>query len=57
LKDLTLDQVDDFQVTFFQKMRAFHTSDVLEPLSHGRTDQHIFEIIEREASSIVNGLI
>ena len=57
LKDLTLDQVDDFQTTFFQKMRAFHSEDVLDPLSQGRTDQQIFEIIEREALSIVNGLI
>jgi F-type H+-transporting ATPase subunit alpha len=57
LKDLTLDQVDDFQTTFFQKMRAFHSEDVLELLSQGRTDQQIFEIIEREALSIVNGLI
>lgn len=57
LKDLRLDQVDDFQTTFFQKMRAFHKEDVLEPLSLGRTDQHIFDIIEREASSIVNGLM
>ena len=57
LKDITLDQVDDFQTTFLQKMRAFHAADVLEPLSQGSTDPHIFEIIEREASSIVNGLI
>ena len=57
LKDLTLDQVDDFQTMFFQKMRAFHSADVLDPLSQGRTDQQIFEIIEREALSIVNGLI
>ena len=57
LKDLTLDQVDDFQTTFFQKMRAFHSEDVLDPLSQGRTDQQIFDIIEREALSIVNGLI
>lgn len=57
LKDLTLEQVDDFQTTFFQKMRAFHSADVLDPLSQGRTDQQIFEIIEREALSIVNGLI
>lgn len=56
LRDLTLDQVDDFQTTFFQKMRAFHSEDVLGPLSQGRTDQHIFDIIEREALSIVNGL-
>ena len=57
LKDLTLDQVDDFQTMFFQKMRAFHSADVLDPLSQGRTDQKIFDIIEREALSIVNGLI
>ena len=56
LKDLSLDQVDDFQTAFFQKMRAFHADDVLEPLSKGKTDQKIFEIIEKEAASIVNGL-
>ena len=56
LKDLTLDQVDDFQATFFQKMRAFHAADVLEPLSQGKTDPAIFTIIEKEAASIVNGL-
>ena len=56
LKDLTLDQVDDFQITFFQKMRAFHAEDVLEPLSKGKTDPEIFTIIEKEAALIVNGL-
>ena len=56
LKDLMLDQVDDFQTTFFQKMRAFHQTDVLEPLSKGKTDPEIFAIIEKEAASIVNGL-
>ena len=57
LKDLDLDQVDDFQVTFLQKMRGFHTSDVLEPLSKGKTDQEIYDIIEKEAALIVNGLV
>ena len=56
LRDLTLDQVDDFQTMFFQKMRAFHSADVLEPLSKGKTDPEIFTIIEKEATSIVNGL-
>ena len=56
LKDLMLDQVDDFQTTFFQKMRTFHAEDVLEPLSKGKTDPEIFTIIEKEAASIVNGL-
>ena len=57
LRDLDIDQVDDFQTTFFQKMRAFHAADVLEPLSQGKTDKAIFDIIEKEAASIVNGLI
>ena len=56
LRDIALDQVDDFQTTFFQKMRAFHQTDVLEPLSKGKTDPEIFIIIEKEAASIVNGL-
>ena len=56
LRDLDIDQVDDFQTTFFQKMRAFHAADVLEPLSQGKTDKSIFDIIEKEAASIVNGL-
>ena len=56
LREITLDQVDDFQTTFFQKMRAFHQTDVLEPLSKGKTDPEIFAIIEKEAASIVNGL-
>ena len=56
LRDIALDQVDDFQTTFFQKMRAFHAEDVLEPLSKGKTDPEIFTIIEKEAASIVNGL-
>ena len=56
LRDLEIGQVDDFQMAFFQKMRAFHAEDVLEPLSAGKTDPKIFEIIEKEAASIVNGL-
>lgn len=56
LKDLTLAQVEDFQVTFLSKMRAFHADDVLEPLSKGKTDPEIFALIEKEAASIVNGM-
>jgi len=56
LKDLMLDQVDDFQVAFLQKMRGFHAEDVLTPLSQGKTDPEIFAIIEKEAASIVNGI-
>lgn len=56
LKDLTLEQVDDFLVAFLQKMRGFHPEDVLNPLSQGKTDQEIFTTIEKEAASIVNGI-
>jgi len=56
LKDLELEQIDDFQTTFLSKMRAFHADDVLAPLSQGKTDQEIFDIIERETLSIVRGM-
>ncbi len=57
LKDLSLDQIDDFQTTFLSKMRAFHSEDVLKPLSEGRVDEMITAIIEKEASSITNGMM
>ena len=57
MRDLALDQVDDFQITFLSKMRAFHKDDVLVPLSKGSTDPKIFEIIEHEALSIVGGMV
>ena len=56
LKDLELEQVDDFQEVFLTKMRAFHADDVLTPLAQGKTDQVIFDTIEKEAASIVRGL-
>ena len=56
LRDLHIDQVDDFQMTFLSKMRAFHQADVLDALAAGSTDPKIFEIIEHEALSIVHGM-
>jgi F-type H+-transporting ATPase subunit alpha len=56
LKDLELDQVDDFQEMFLTKMRAFHQDDVLTPLSCGKLDAYISEIMEAEAKLIVKGL-
>lgn len=56
LKDIGIDQVGDFQSAFLNKMRAFHTDDVLTPLSQGKTDAEIFEILDREAQSIVAGM-
>ena len=57
LRELALDQVGDFQEAFLSKMRAFHAEDVLGPLSQGATDQRIFDIIDREALSIVKGMM
>lgn len=57
LKNLTLSQIDDFQTAFLSKMRGFHMEDVLGPLSQGKTDPEIFSTIEKEADSIVKGLI
>lgn len=57
LKDLALDQIDDFQTTFLSKMRAFHSENVLKPLSEGRVDDTVAAIIEKEASSIINGMM
>jgi len=57
LKDLALDQIDDFQTTFLSKMRAFHSDDVLKSLSEGRVDDTVAAIIEKEASSIINGMM
>lgn len=56
LKELPIEMVEDFQMTFLSKMRAFHSEDVLEPLSKGIIDDVIASIIEKEALSIVNGM-
>ena len=57
LRNLPIEMVDDFQTTFIGKMKAFHNDDVIIPLSQGKTDPEIFAIIEREAESIVRGLL
>ena len=38
-------------------MRAFHAEDVLKPLSEGKIDEAVSSIIEKEAYSIINGLM
>jgi len=57
LKELRIDQVDEFQETFLSKMRAFHVEDVLKPLSDGSVAQEIFDVIEKEAMSVVRGMM
>ena len=57
LKDLDINLIDDFQTAFLSKMRAFHAEDVLKPLSEGKIDEAVSSIIEKEAYSIINGLM
>ncbi len=57
LRDLALEQVDDFQTAFLSKIRAFHAEDILKPLSEDRIDETVSAIIEKEAASIVSGLM
>lgn len=57
LRDLPIGLVEDFQTTFLSKMRAFHTEDVLGPLAAGKMNEEIAAIIEKEAASIVTGLL
>ena len=57
LKNLPIGLVEDFQVTFLSKMRAFHAEDVLAPLAAGQMNDEIAAIIEKEAASIVTGLL
>lgn len=57
LRELPMDMVGDFQTTFLSKMRAFHADDVLEPLSKGIINDEIASVIEKEAASIVSGLM
>ena len=57
LRDLPIELVNDFQTTFLSKMRAFHAEDVLGPLAAGQMNDGIAAIIEKEAASIVTGLL
>ena len=57
LRDLPIEMVEDFQTTFLSKMRAFHVDDVLAPLAAGQMNDDIAAIIEKEAASIVTGLL
>ena len=57
LRELPIELVDDFQTAFLTKIRAFRMDDVIVPLSKGSTDIAIFDIIEKEAASIINGLL
>ena len=49
---IAVDQVSDFQEKFLQQLRAGHQEDVIKPLSEGKIDDNIIEIIKQTAANI-----
>ena len=54
MKDIPIGSVRAFQEDFLNKIRATHSKDVLEPLSEGKLDDNISNIIEKEAAAIAS---
>ncbi len=57
MKDISLDQVHDFDVLFLERMRATHQTDVLDKLSAGKVDPELFTVIEDVASGVVRSIL
>lgn len=57
MKDISLDQVHEFDVLFLERMRATHQTDVLDKLSAGRVDPELFNVIEDVASGVVRSIL
>lgn len=57
MKDISLDQVHEFDVLFLERMRATHQTDVLDKLSAGKVDQELFNVIEDVASGVVRSIL
>lgn len=57
MKDLSLDQVHEFDVLFLERMRATHQTDVLDKLSAGKVDPELFTVIEDVASGVVRSIL
>ena len=57
MKDLSLDQVHEFDVLFLERMRATHQTDVLDKLSAGKVDPELFNVIEDVASGVVRSIL
>ena len=56
MKDISLDQVHEFDVLFLERMRATHQTDVLDKLSAGKVDPELFNVIEDVASGVVRSI-
>jgi len=52
LRDIPVNKVQEFEVKFLDLLRTTHKQDVLEPLSQGKIDDNITEIIKATAASI-----
>ena len=52
MKDISVDNVIEFQSVFLDKMRSQHKEDVLEPLSKGIINDEITEILREEAATV-----
>ena len=57
MKDISLDQVHEFDVLFLERMRATHQTDVLDKLSAGKVDPEQFTVIEDVASGVVRSIL
>lgn len=57
MKDISLDQVHEFDVLFLERMRATHQTDVLGKLSAGKVDPELFNVIEDVASGVVRSIL
>ena len=57
MKDISLDQVHEFDVLFLERMRATHQTDVLDKLSAGKVDPELFTVIEDVASGEVRSIL
>lgn len=52
LREIPVEKVQEFEVKFLDLLRTTHKQDVLEPLSQGKIDDNITEIIKATAASI-----
>lgn len=57
MKDISLDQVHEFDVLFLERMRVTHQTDVLDKLSAGKVDPELFNVIEDVASGVVRSIL
>ena len=57
MKDISLDQVHEFDVLFLERMRTTHQTDVLDKLSAGKVDPELFTVIEDVASGVVRSIL